>query len=109
VNKRNIAAAGFFVAYLAMQVVVPIAQAKSPCISRFGWQMFSRPVNQRRFTIVTSDGWKGNVDAGNSIGNGRSDINFEADYPPFACRSMAQADRVQWVGADGQLREFKCP
>jgi hypothetical protein len=98
-----VAAAVFVVAWLAVQVVVPLTQQATKEGARpFAWQMFSRKIDVPRFKVVAADGSEREVDDWERhLGRSRLEVNFGRHVPPFLCRAEAGAVAITTYRADG--------
>lgn len=103
------AAAAFFVAFLAVQILAPIVQLTKPRPAHFGWQMFSdwRPIPQ--YWVVIGDGAQRAIDVHEHIGVRRLDADYHREFPAYLCRAYPQAVAVrwQWPGSD-DIEELRC-
>jgi hypothetical protein len=101
--------AGFFAAFLAVQIVVPCVQLTKTRPTQFGWHMFSawRPIPQ--YWIVFGDGATQEIDVHEHIGVRRLDADHHREFPAYLCRTYpnAVAVRWQWPGSD-EIEEHPC-
>ena len=96
-------AAAFVVAWLAVQVGLPVLQHRTTEGARpFAWQMFSRGVDVPRFKVEAVDGSETEVeDWHRHLGRVRFEVDFARHVPPFLCHSEPGAVAITTYRADG--------
>jgi hypothetical protein len=99
--KRQ-AAAWFFVAFLAIQIAVPVIQLIwSPRPARFGWQMYSVVSKPPRFELIMRDGTARPLDITPYVTSMRADVPLVRFLPPHLCKLFPDAAAVSYALDDG--------
>ncbi len=96
-------------AFALSQFVIPLTQSRSPRMTRFSWQMFSRKNSVMDFRVVDENGGTHDISAKAHLGVLRGDMDTEKLFPPYACRRFPRAVSVGWTGADGEAGLYRCP
>jgi hypothetical protein len=101
-RAAEIAAALFFVAFLAIQLAVPIVQLVSaPRPARFGWQMYSVRSVPPRFDLLLRDGTSQPVALESYVTSLRADVPLVRFLPPHLCGIFPQAAAVRYQQDEG--------
>jgi hypothetical protein len=101
-RATEVAAALFFVAFLAVQLAVPLIQLVSaPRPARFSWQMYSVVSDAPRFDLVMRDGTSQPVALELYVTSLRADVPLVRYLPPHLCRLFPQAMAVRYQQNDG--------
>jgi hypothetical protein len=115
VNNRHltpsvIIAACFFVVFLAVQLLMPLAQlAWSPRPARFGWQMYSVVSVAPSFELIMRDGAARPLDITPYVTSLRGDVPLARFLPPHLCRLFPDAAAVHYQMDDGsQAGTYQC-
>jgi hypothetical protein len=96
-RAAEMAAAIFFIVFLAVQLAVPIVQLLSaPRPARFGWQMYSVRSVPPRFDLLLRDGTSQPVALDSYVTSLRADVPLVRFLPPHLCRLFPQAAAVRW-------------
>jgi len=106
---RHRAAMAFVVAFLAVQIGVPLWKLIEPRPARFGWQMFSGLRGLPEFRVVLRHGQSFDVPLGWHVGAGRSDVDYAGFLPPHLCRSYAGAAEIRVHFRSGTEQVYRCP
>lgn len=103
-------AAGFFVLYLAVQVLLPLALLLRPRPARFGWQMYSAVPAEWRLVVERRDGHRTEVDARAYTAFFRGDSDSHALVLQEICGAdpAVAAVHVKRVGAAEIATEHRC-
>jgi hypothetical protein len=106
----RLAAAGFFVAFLAIQVVMPIVQlvsAQRP--ARFGWQMYSVISDAPDFELILRDGTAQPIDIRPYVASLRGDVPLARFVPPHLCTLFPNAAAVHYrIDDETQMGTYQC-
>lgn len=99
-----------FCAYLAIQIVVPLVGLTAARPARFGWQMYSWPVEMGRYVVVDAQGEKSSVDPEPYLPRLRAEISYAKWLPTHLCQVIdgATAVMVRTDLTDGR-RWYRCP
>lgn len=101
--------AGFFAAFLAVQVVVPCVQLTKSRPAQFGWHMFSAWRPSPRYWVVFGDGATQEIDIHEHIGVRRLDADYHREFPAYLCRAYPNAVAVRWQWPDSdEVEERPC-
>jgi hypothetical protein len=87
--KRHSGAIIFVVAYLTIQVAVPLWGLSIPGQSRFSWKMFVRDQDVSNFVVVYTDGTRKSLDElnkGNLVAVILAPVDEPKFVPPHLCR-----------------------
>ncbi len=98
--------AGAFVAYLVMQLAVPVRMLFEPRPARFGWQMYSGVREWPRFSVVLQDTTV-RVDVSRFIVRSRGDY-VPADLSAHLCARVVGATAVLELRGAADVREVPC-
>jgi hypothetical protein len=97
------------IAFLVVQVAVPLWQLTAPRPARFGWQMYAGLSQPAVFTAVKPDGSMTTVPLDEYIIRPRDDLDLIRYLPPAICaRTGAIAVRYRAV-PDHEPHEVPCP
>ena len=109
-SLSTIIAACFFVAFLAVQIVIPLIQlAWSPRPARFGWQMYSVGSATPRFELIMRDGTDKPLDITPYVTSLRGDVPLVRFLPPHLCTLFPEAAAVRYQTDDGlQAGTYQC-
>ena len=102
-------AAVFFVAFLLVQIVVPVVQLSKTRPAHFGWHMFSdwRPIPQ--YWVVFGDGSTLDINIHDHVGVRRLDADYHREFPAYLCRAYPDAVAVRWQWPDSEaIEERRC-
>jgi hypothetical protein len=107
---RRHAAAWFFAAFLAVQVVTPLAQlAWAPRPARFGWQMYSVISAAPRFELIMRDGASRPIDITPYVTSMRADVPLARFLPPHLCDLFPDAAAVSYqLAGAAQTGSYQC-
>ena len=100
-TPRKRAAACFFVAFLVVQVVVPLVQLTQPRPARFGWQMYAGAKAPESVTLIRQDGSEKTYGMSFYLGSYRSDLDITEALPRFICQKQPHLKgvRLNFAGA----------
>ena len=106
----SVAAMCFFVAFLSIQLTVPIIQLVwSPRPARFGWQMYSVVSAPPRFDLIGRDGTTSPLDISPYVTSMRGDVPLAQFLPAHLCARFPDAAAVHYQMADGsQAGTYQC-
>jgi len=106
----GLVAASFFVAFLAIQIAVPIVQLVwAPRPARFGWQMYSVVSAAPRFDLIMRDGLARPLDITPYVTSLRADVPLTRFLPPHLCTLFSDAAAVRYQMDDGsQAGIYQC-
>jgi hypothetical protein len=109
-RAANAIAMCFFVGFLALQIVVPLAQlAWSPRPARFGWQMYSVISAAPRFELMLHNGTAKPLDVRPYVTSMRGDVPLARFLPPHLCTLFPDAAAIKYQMDDGsQAGTFQC-
>jgi hypothetical protein len=97
------------IAFLIVQIAVPLWQLTRPRPARFGWQMYAGISQPTAFMAVNRDGSTTAVPLDRYIIRLRGDLDLIRYVPPAICaRTQAVAVRYR-VTPEPQPREVPCP
>jgi hypothetical protein len=101
-RERKAALLGaLFLAFLAVQVVVPALALLGERPARFGWQMYSAVPTDADFVVVDGAGEERPVEPKDYLGKVRGEIDLETVLPPAICAAEKDARLVRVVPRDG--------
>jgi hypothetical protein len=89
-----VVAAVIVVAWLAVQVAIPIKTFFIAGEQQFGWQMFSLQSHRPTYTVQFVDGSVKPVDWNKYVSRSRGDYHVDDAMPPFLCRRLPDAEIV---------------
>jgi len=109
-RRRMLAAAVFFVVFLAIQIAVPLVQLVwSPRPARFGWQMYSVVSAAPRFELIMRDGVAKPLDITPYVTSLRGDVPLSRFLPPHLCMLFPDAVAIHYQMNDGsQVGTYQC-
>lgn len=98
-----------FLAFLAVQVAIPLVQLAGDRPERFGWQMFSGSRTQPEFEIVKTDGSIQAVNAKDYLGYLRLEMEYADELAIHLCDIDVDTEAVRILrdGA-GEVEERAC-
>lgn len=98
----------FCVAFIAVQLLVPIYKLSLPSNQAFGWQMYSS-LSGDKFEVVSDDGTRRIVDPSPYVLRYRAEIDYRDHLPPILCREFTDAARIETSvpGAD-DTKSYPC-
>lgn len=102
-SSRQQLALAFFMAFLAIQIAIPLVQLAGDRPERFGWQMFSGSRTHPEFEIVRTDGSVQAIDAKDYLGYLRLEMEFADELADHLCQIDPDTAAVR-ILSDG-LRE----
>jgi hypothetical protein len=108
--SSTIIVACFFLAFLAGQILIPLAQlAWSPRPARFGWQMYSVASAAPRFELIMRDGAVKPLDITPYVTSLRADVPLARFLPPHLCMLFPDAAVIHHQMDDGsQAGTYQC-
>jgi hypothetical protein len=95
ISFRRLIVPGLFVAFLAVQIVVPIVQSTGPQPARFSWQMFANRRDQPAYTVVLNDGSTRSIDMRDVLGYERIELDYGDRVAPHLCRTLPDVVSVR--------------
>jgi len=106
---KNLLALSFFVAFLAIQIVVPIVKLTSLRPARFGWHMWTARKPNPRFTLVFKDGTTSPAILSTYLGLSRGELDIREAMPAHLCRVVPNVASVQINTVDSEsLKVYTC-
>lgn len=105
---REIAAAVFFIAFLGVQIALPIYKLFVPRPAQFGWQMFSDRHRPARLSLVLRSGETRPLDPSVYLETTRGDLRFEWELARHLCRTHSQLAAVRLEPERGAARVLPC-
>ena len=106
-RTKEFLAAGFVVAFLTVQLLVPALKLAEPRAARFGWQMYSAVSHPVYFAVVMADG---SIVDTHPRRFGRNDFPYWEIIPPQLCRQIPDARSVGVsIPARARQWEVTCP
>jgi hypothetical protein len=109
-SPKNVLALAFFVAFLTIQIAVPIVKLTSPRPARFGWHMWTARRRNPQFTLVMKDGTTSPVDLSTYLGLSRGELDFREAMPAHLCRVVPDVVEVQTQTLDSESpKVHSCP
>lgn len=114
-SMRERIAAGFFLAFLALMILIPLVQLRVAYrtreVGRFGWQMYARDSRLPLFTAHWPDGSARTLRSRHLVPVWWGDFGYREALVRELCREARGATRI--VGTKPQLPEFReefsCP
>jgi hypothetical protein len=109
-RRVELVAAGFFVAFLAIQIAVPIVQLVwAPRPARWGWQMYSVISTAPQFELISRDGAARPLDITPYVTSMRADVPLARFLPPHLCKLFPDAAAVSYALGNGeQAGTYQC-
>ena len=109
-RRRMLAAAVFFVVFLAIQIAVPLVQLVwSPRPARFGWQMYSVVSAAPRFELIMRDGVAKPLDITPYVTSLRGDVPIARFLPPHLCALFPDAAAIHYrMDGSPQAGTYQC-
>lgn len=104
-DLRRRAVAGFILAYLAIQIVVPALKLAGPDDHPFGWQMYST-VGNEKFELSSTDGSTETIDPTEYVLRLRTEIDYSDTLPPLLCNRFPNATTVRVSSPMAGTEEF---
>ncbi len=103
-------AACFFAVFLAVQILVPLAQFMwAPRPARFGWQMYAVASAAPRFELIMRDGTAKPLDITPYVTSLRGDVPLARFLPQHLCTLFPGAAAVHYKMDDGsQAGAYQC-
>ena len=109
-STRNILAVAFFVAFLAIQILVPVVKLTAPRPARFGWHMWTARKRNPQFVLIMKDGSASPVILSTYLGLSRGELDIREAMPPHLCRVVPDVASVQIKPLDSEApRVYSCP
>ena len=106
----NVLALAFFVAFLTIQVAVPIVKLGSARPARFGWHMWTARKRNPQFVLVMKDGTKRLVSLSTYLGLSRGELDFREAMAEHLCRVVPGVAAVQIDQRDSDSpKVYSCP
>ncbi len=99
-------AAGVCVAWLALQLALPMLQLFQPRPARFGWQMYSGFTPHAKLSVITSDSII-EVDPDQFVVRPRLDF-VAADLPGHLCSRVSGATTIRMSFENQEPEEVPC-
>lgn len=97
-----------FMAFLAIQVAIPLVQLAGERPERFGWQMFSASREHPDFEVVKADGSVQAVDANDYLGYLRLEMEFADELAAHLCEIGPDTTAVRISDGPGKVEERAC-
>lgn len=110
VSRSTLIAACFFVLFLSVQLLMPLAQLLwSPRPARFGWQMYSVTSAAPNFELVMRDRSTKPIDIRPYVTSLRGDVPLAQFLPPHLCALFPDAASIHFQMDDGsQAGTYQC-
>src|SRR5690606_36246895 len=94
-SGRDVLCAAAFVAYLAVQIAVPLRSGGSERLERLSWQMYSIPGDAAVYTVERSGGVIDTIPLQRYTLHPRLEIDWSRRYPPHLCEVIGDAVTVR--------------
>lgn len=94
-TSRHLVAAVFCIAFLTLQIAVPIIRLTSPRPARFGWHMWTARPQAPQFSIVMNDGSVRPADVSVYLASSRGEMDAGSVLPPHLCRVIPDIVAVE--------------
>ena len=99
----------FFLAFLVVQVIVPVIQLSKPRPARFGWQMFSGYPPMAVYSVQVGDSVR-DVRVTDYVVVPRGDVVYRDALPGHLCQRIAGATAIfELPIGDTVPRRLPCP
>jgi hypothetical protein len=111
-RARDLLAATFFVAFLLVQVAVPLFQLTQPRPARFGWHMYSTiraDALGESFHIQHAGGELSPVRRSAHVARARSEIDYRAVLPSYLCEVTTGAVAIVTERNGTPTGRYACP
>ncbi|MEO7296458.1 MAG: hypothetical protein ABIZ57_09960 [Candidatus Limnocylindria bacterium] len=95
--------ASFVIAFIVIQLAVPILALAQPRPARFGWQMYTAVPSLPRVSVEDADGRTQPVEVTDLVARGRADADFSAALVEHLC-ATTDATAVRIASDDGEER-----
>lgn len=100
-SAQNMLVALFVIAFIVIQLAVPVLALAQPRPARYGWQMYTAVPSLPRVTVEDADGRTQSVDVTDLVARGRAAADFSAALVDHLCETtdivapiMALGDRA---------------
>jgi hypothetical protein len=109
-SLKNVLALTFFVAFLTIQIIVPIVKLTAPRPSRFGWHMWAARKRNPQFILSMKDGTTSPVGLSTYLGISRGELDIHEAMPAHLCRVVPAVASVQIQTLDSERpKVYPCP
>lgn len=105
---REIAAAVFFLAFLGLQIALPVYKLFTPRPAQFGWQMFSDRYRPARLSVLLRNGETRALDPSVYLETSRGDLRFEGELARHLCRTDPRVAAVRLEPEGGAAQVLPC-
>ena len=94
-RRSRLVASIVIVAFVIVQLAIPLSRFGDDTARRFGWQMFSTSSPAPDFVVVTSTN-EVDIALGDYLAMRRADVDFTEHMPPHLCAAVPDAQQVTW-------------
>lgn len=107
---RSVLVLLFFVAFLAIQIIVPVVKLASPRPARFGWHMWTARKGNPQFILVMKNGTTHPVSLSTYLGLSRGELDIREAMSAHLCRVVPEVASVQIKTLDSEPpKVYSCP
>ena len=103
-RTRKVVLTALFLAFVGLQIAIPISRLGSGQSVRFGWQMFSTGASAPEITVVTPNG-EMVIDLDEYMTFPRGDLDIVGNLPRHLCAVIPEATAV----LIGEAAVVPCP
>jgi len=86
-SSHSILVALFMIAFIVIQLAMPILALAEPRPARFGWQMYTAVPSLPRVTVEDAEGRTQWVDVTDLVARGRADADFSTGLVDHLCEA----------------------
>lgn len=102
-DGRERAVVFFFLAYLAVQILLPLRGAGDGDLKRFAWRMYSILVPRGGYAVEMVDGTIDTIQLRQYVVAPRMEVNLSDRLPPHLCEVFPDGTAVRRTDADGTV------
>lgn len=95
-RQSRVIAAAIVVAFMLVQLAVPVGRLADERGQRFGWQMYSRVVRTTPEFLVTTPTGTVPIELGDYLPTSRIEVDVRAHLPAHLCEVIPDAESVSW-------------
>lgn len=102
-RKNRVVTGAVLLAFLAVQLAIPITRLSSERGERFGWQMYSAVKPAPDFEVISAGGERAAIDLDDYVVSPRLDVDITGHLPQHLCTVIPRAVEVSW-----EVGSYRC-